>query len=854
MRRKIHLAVAAAAVAATVWSGCSRENDLPNMEVQYGKKDTVKIDVNFKLSGIESKSEVEVNDVLVEDVNVFVVDEVGSVIYKGYYTSTVEMEIEAYEDMLYSVYAIANAGEALDGKNVEEIEGLVYSIPDISYITSPAGAVLMSGKTGPQKLVASDEGRSVTVYLTRCIAKVKLKADYSQLNDDVEITVTKVQLKNAPACVNVFGESRITEKANSMDGEAVFRPSATDLGRGLVFYQFENLQGTLQPENNAQKQKQFSTGNPYSELCSYIELKATYSSPRKYGDILYRFYLGTDMIANYDIKRNTQMNITVSFINDGGVDENTWRVDNSNIVDCVSNISLSPTSLEFTELGETKGIAATVLPVTAPNKTLEWHTSDASVATVDEEGYVTSIGNGSCTVSASSTDGSNVTSNCSVTVNYQEPEPEYPPVFTRTPGEMYHGQREMISFENEITNTANLSASSSNPSVVKIAGITAEGIEVMALSPGEATICAGLNGTNTTECRISVVELKILPNNSSITMYNHFYEEIGYTISPAWAAADFTVEMKSSSDGVECGFDGLENRVIPQFGEGATLPASGEITLGLSGREDVQATVDFTVRPFFTMVESMQVNANLGNSDVIKSLELETHPRANVEFSWAAEDEVFYGDPGDWNVYVSAQENRVLFPIPNSANGLYRLTATVKGDDGYGENGTEGVRYCDITVYETVYLVGISKTVDRNRVSGQKDTWEYENEVVAAWLSHPNSLIYPQGEVDLELPYKFNGETYTDTRPGITETFQFTFEKGETLNMPLGTGSFTYNGTPPLYYISYFKLSPAGSAYVEGNKASGQPYIYVYSRSFMSGFSDNARPNWEKIFELVYPK
>jgi outer membrane murein-binding lipoprotein Lpp len=47
MRRKIQLAVAAAAVAATVWSGCSRENNIHNMEVQYGKKDTVKLEVNF---------------------------------------------------------------------------------------------------------------------------------------------------------------------------------------------------------------------------------------------------------------------------------------------------------------------------------------------------------------------------------------------------------------------------------------------------------------------------------------------------------------------------------------------------------------------------------------------------------------------------------------------------------------------------------------------------------------------------------------------------------------------------------------------------------------------------------------
>ena len=877
MRRKIHLAVAAVAASAMVLGSCSRENSLSNVEAQYGNKDTVKIDVNFKLSGIESKSEAEVNDVLVEDVNVFVVDGAGSVIYKGYHTTAVDLEIVAYENMLYSVYAIANTGEELDGRNVEEIEGLVYSIPDISYITTPNGAVLMSGKTDPLILIpktnsgyqedgkqkTDDAGNpsiktstSVTVYLTRCVAKVKLTADYSQLYDDVDITVTKVQLKNAPAYVNVFGESKITGKTGSLDGEAIFRPSETDLERGLVFYQFENMQGTLQPENTSQQEKQWDANNPYADICSYIEMKATYSSPRKYGDILYRFYLGNDMVTNYDVKRNSQINITVSFINDGAVDENSWRVDNSNIVDHVTNISFSPESLEFEGLGETKGIYATVYPITAPNKTLEWKTSDESVATVDNAGYVTSIGKGNCIVSATSTDGSNITSHCPISVNYQEPpaRPENPPVFTRTPGEMYHGQTDIVLFEENVTDVESLSVYSSNPSVVKVVSTSGQGVELLAIAPGQATIYAGLDDTITTEYTITVVELKIIPDKSSITLYNHFYEEIGYTIYPLWAAGDFSVDIFTSSEYITSGYDGLKNRIIPQFREDRHFPADGKITLKLHGREDVDATLDVTVKQALTLTESMQVNANLGNSDIVKHLGLETHPRANVEFSWVAEDNYLYGDPGAWNVIISAEEDKILFPIPNSANGVFRLKASVMGDDGYGENTGEGEKYCDITIYETVYLVGISKTVDRNKVPGLKDTWDYENEIVAAWLSHPNSLIFPQGEIDLEIPYKFNGETYTDTHPGITETFRFSFEKGETLNMPLGTGSVIYNGTPPLYYISYFKLTPAGSQYVDGNKNSGQPYVYVYSRSFMSGFSDDAKPRWDKIFELVYPK
>jgi hypothetical protein len=61
-------------------------------------------------------------------------------------------------------------------------------------------------------------------------------------------------------------------------------------------------------------------------------------------------------------------------------------------------------------------LAATVYPSNATNKTLRWTSSNESVATVDDAGYITTIGKGVTTITAASTDGSKVSASCSVTV------------------------------------------------------------------------------------------------------------------------------------------------------------------------------------------------------------------------------------------------------------------------------------------------------------------------------------------------------------------------------------------------------------------------------------------------------
>ena len=81
----------------------------------------------------------------------------------------------------------------------------------------------------------------------------------------------------------------------------------------------------------------------------------------------------------------------------------------------VTGIKVSPDTLTLTKKGETAQLTAEVTPSYADNKRVTWQSSDEKVATVDENGKVTAVGNGTATITATSVSGS-YTAIVSVTV------------------------------------------------------------------------------------------------------------------------------------------------------------------------------------------------------------------------------------------------------------------------------------------------------------------------------------------------------------------------------------------------------------------------------------------------------
>lgn len=71
----------------------------------------------------------------------------------------------------------------------------------------------------------------------------------------------------------------------------------------------------------------------------------------------------------------------------------------------VTDVTLSQDKADLTKAGETLQLTATVKPSYADNKTITWTSSNEKVATVDKDGKVTAVANGTATITATSADG-----------------------------------------------------------------------------------------------------------------------------------------------------------------------------------------------------------------------------------------------------------------------------------------------------------------------------------------------------------------------------------------------------------------------------------------------------------------
>ena len=81
-----------------------------------------------------------------------------------------------------------------------------------------------------------------------------------------------------------------------------------------------------------------------------------------------------------------------------------------------TSITLNPSEPASVESGKTLQLTATVLPENADDKTVKWQSSDPTVATVDENGNVTGVAEGTATITVASNANPNVTTQIQVTV------------------------------------------------------------------------------------------------------------------------------------------------------------------------------------------------------------------------------------------------------------------------------------------------------------------------------------------------------------------------------------------------------------------------------------------------------
>ena len=94
-----------------------------------------------------------------------------------------------------------------------------------------------------------------------------------------------------------------------------------------------------------------------------------------------------------------------------------WKLEYLGELINATSISLDKQTVDI-NVDETFMLTATVGPENATVKRVVWETSDATVAQVDQNGNVTGVGRGTATITATTTDGTDLKAECKVTVKY----------------------------------------------------------------------------------------------------------------------------------------------------------------------------------------------------------------------------------------------------------------------------------------------------------------------------------------------------------------------------------------------------------------------------------------------------
>ena len=239
-----------------------------------------------------------------------------------------------------------------------------------------------------------------------------------------------------------------------------------------------------------------------------------------------------------------------------------------------TSVSINKTEVSLI-VNETEQLTATILPEDATDKTVIWASSDETISTVNNNGLVTAVAPGTATITATTIDGSNLTANCTITVN-PAVIPATSIALNQTTAELNEGETLQLTAtvlpENATDRTVTWTSSNT-----AVAAVDANGL-VTAVAAGTVAITATTNdGSNlTANCEVTVNPAAILATSVSLDQSNVSLTEgmtlqLTATVLPE-NATDRTVTWTSSDPAV------------------ATVDATGLVTAVAAGTATITAT------------------------------------------------------------------------------------------------------------------------------------------------------------------------------------------------------------------------------------------------------------------------
>lgn len=238
------------------------------------------------------------------------------------------------------------------------------------------------------------------------------------------------------------------------------------------------------------------------------------------------------------------------------------------------NITVVPEKLTLRVNGTTQ-LRYTIVPSTTTNQSVSWSSSNPDNVSVDNEGNVTAMALGEATITASTTDGTNITSQCLVTV---KPTPATGIAIQYDgPKELYVGQTAQLSAvvlpEDATDKSVNWTVQ-----MAEVLNVDENGL-VTAVGLGEAWVSVTNSAGQETLIIFKVIPTPVVTitlSQSSITIMDSESKQLSYTVSPA-DASDKTV-VWSTSDSNIATVDNLGNITAISVGECDIIAAASDMS------------------------------------------------------------------------------------------------------------------------------------------------------------------------------------------------------------------------------------------------------------------------------------
>ena len=394
-----------------------------------------------------------------------------------------------------------------------------------------------------------------------------------------------------------------------------------------------------------------------------------------------------------------------------------------------TSITLDKTEYEIAEKSDFQ-LVATVLPELATDKGVVWSSSDKWVVSVNENGLVTAYSVGEATITATTTDGSDLSASCKVTVV-----PTLAESITLDKIEISLEATEtatlIVTVLPELTTDKSVEWSSSNESV---ATIDANGL-VTAIAVGEAIITATTtDGSNlSASCKVTVVPTlaeTITLYKTEISLEATETATLVATVLPE-LATDKSVEWSSSDESVAI-VDA--NGVVTAISVGEAI-----ITAATTDGSNLTASCKVIVIPTFAVsIELDQTEASVEEkSDLQLTATILPEHTTNKEVAWSSSDK-----------WVASVDNYGLVTMYSAGEVIITATTT----DGSNLSAT-----CRINVYSgidgvngddvIVATVGDNIVVKNTKLGSVVNVFASNGALIA-------SEVATDGDVVIEAPVK----------------------------------------------------------------------------------------------------